>query len=371
MISYYKISFIIICIIFTIYLQKKFLDDKKKNILKKGRKYLDYCLKGSIKKIFYFIKKEPKISVIIPVYNCQKTIKYSLMSIQNQLLLDYEIILINDFSKDNSKKIIESIQKKENRIIIINNNRNMGTLYSRNIGVLASRGKYIFPLDNDDILFNPKLFGLLYKEGKNNNYDIIGFKTIYGLNYLCSVDNMFNEPFIKNKADKIVVQPKLKFLSIKNNDCHIWGKLIKTEIYKNAINSMGIKRYSVYLCFAEDDVMVFMIFSSSKVYKYLPIYGLFHLNSNNTASFTLSKNHKLFSKIYYLDILFQFTDNNFKEKRYVSNFAIILSKMFNFRTTMNTRSYLKQVINKLLNCNFIEKKQKNEIKNSFKKYIII
>ena len=227
---------------------------------------MDFCLQGVNKKIFFYFNKKPKISVIIPIYNCQKSINLTIISIQNQIIKDYEIILVNDYSKDNSKQIIDNIQKNEPRIVIINNKRNMGTLYSRNIEVLGSKGKYIFPLDNDDMLFNPKIFRLLYKEAINNNYDIVGFKTIYGLDYHSNVNNMFDEPFIRNKSNKLVYQPKLKFLSINNNDCHIWGKLIRNDIYKKAINLMGIKRYSVYLCFAEDDIMVFMIFSSAKSY---------------------------------------------------------------------------------------------------------
>ena len=371
MISNYKKYFLIIFIIFILSKQKIHQDKKKNIILQKGRNYLDFCLQGVNKKIFFYFNKKPKISVIIPIYNCQKTINLTIISIQNQIIQDYEIILVNDNSKDNSKQIIDNIQKNEPRIIIINNERNMGTLYSRNIGVLASRGKYIFPLDNDDMLFNPKIFRLLYKEAINKNYDIVGFKTIYGLDYHSTEKKMFDEPFIKNKTNKVVYQPKLKFLSINNNDCHIWGKLIRNDIYKTAINLMGIKRYSVYLCFTEDDIMVFMLFSSAKSYKFLPIYGLFHLKSKNTASFTLSQNHKLFSKIYFLEILFDFTNNNFKEKRYVSNFAIFLSKIFNYKTTLNTRIYLKQVLNKILNCDFIEKRQKKLIISSFKKYIII
>ena len=295
MIKKYIKYLLIFTLIYLIYVINNHIDKIEIMKLKEGRKYLDICLRNDIK-LFYF-KKEPKISVIIPIFNCQNTIKYTIISIQNQIMSDYEIILINDFSKDNSKKIIENFSKKEHRIIIINNKRNMGTLYSRNIGVFASKGKYIFPLDNDDMLFNPKLFGLLYKIGINNNYDIIGFKTIYGLDYNSSINNMIDDPFINNKNNKIVYQPKLKFLSIDNYDCHIWGKLIKNEIYKNAINLLGIERYSIYLCIAEDDVMVFMLFSSAKTYKFHPIYGLFHLKSNITTYYTFSKEHKLFSKI--------------------------------------------------------------------------
>ena len=80
--------------------------------------------------------KDNLISVIIPIYNSENTIKSSVESIQSQNFSKIEIILINDNSKDNSYKIIKNIQKYDNRIIIINNKKNRGTLYSRCIGVL-------------------------------------------------------------------------------------------------------------------------------------------------------------------------------------------------------------------------------------------
>ena len=58
-------------------------------------------------------------------------------------MTDFEIILINDNSTDNSLKIIRKMKSYDNRIHIINNHKNMGTLYSRCIGVLNSKGKYI------------------------------------------------------------------------------------------------------------------------------------------------------------------------------------------------------------------------------------
>ena len=66
-------------------------------------------------------------------------------------MTNFEIILINDYSNDNSSIIINEMKKFDNRIKIINNHRNMGTLYSRSIGALNAKGKYIFALDNDDL----------------------------------------------------------------------------------------------------------------------------------------------------------------------------------------------------------------------------
>jgi glycosyltransferase involved in cell wall biosynthesis len=93
-------------------------------------------------------------------------------------MIDIEIMLVNDKSKDDSLKIIENLMKTDKRIKLINNKKNMGTLYSRSIGVLQSKGKYIFPLDNDDMFFDNDILNIIFEEAYNLNYDIVGFKTI-------------------------------------------------------------------------------------------------------------------------------------------------------------------------------------------------
>ena len=96
-----------------------------------------------LNKVKFNNKNETKITVIIPVFNCEKTIKYAVKSIKNQNMSDIEILLINDFSNDTTLGIIEDLHFNNSRIRIINNNKNMGTLYSRCIGVLKAKGKYI------------------------------------------------------------------------------------------------------------------------------------------------------------------------------------------------------------------------------------
>ena len=60
--------------------------------------------------------------------------------------------MVNDFSTDETLSMVEEFQKEDPRIKIINNQKNMGILYSRSIGALSAKGEYIFPLDNDDML---------------------------------------------------------------------------------------------------------------------------------------------------------------------------------------------------------------------------
>ena len=102
-------------------------------------------------KIPYEINKNPELSVIIPLFNSEKYIKRAILSVQNQNYTNYELIIVNDCSIDNSIKIVNKLSRIDKRIKIINNIKNMGIFYSRCIGVLKSKGKYILTLDNDDM----------------------------------------------------------------------------------------------------------------------------------------------------------------------------------------------------------------------------
>ena len=155
------------------------------------------------------------ISVIIPEFNCEKSIIPSIRSIQNQNLSQIEIILVNDFSKDNTTKIIKMLSKQDLRIKIINNYKNMGTLYSRCIGVLISLGKYIFALDNDDMFFDEDIFDYIYKIGKSKNFDIIIFKTLTINDY--NIEKMRDHPLSRHKNNLILHQPNLGIFPISIN----------------------------------------------------------------------------------------------------------------------------------------------------------
>lgn len=99
--------------------------------------YFNLCNKKGINNIHHYKNdKNPKVSIISPVFNREKYLIRFINSIQNQLLNDFEIIFVDDSSKDNSRKIIEDCQKDDERILLIKNKKNRGTFISRNIGVL-------------------------------------------------------------------------------------------------------------------------------------------------------------------------------------------------------------------------------------------
>ena len=94
----------------------KDLDNIKLNYKFNGINYLNKCLNKKIIIKNNDMINSPKISVIIPVYNCQNSIQISIKSIQYQKLKEYEIILVNDYSNDKSLEIIENIKKYDKRI---------------------------------------------------------------------------------------------------------------------------------------------------------------------------------------------------------------------------------------------------------------
>lgn len=93
-----------------------------------------------------------KASIVIPVYNAEKTLSYCLDSVLNQTYQDFEIILVNDGSTDNSQKIIEKYKKRYPSKIKSYTQKNSGIATTRNNGIKYSSGKYIFFMDNDDYI---------------------------------------------------------------------------------------------------------------------------------------------------------------------------------------------------------------------------
>lgn len=113
----------------------------------------------------------PKISVIVPVYNSEKVIKRCVDSILKQTYSDFELILINDGSKDKSIDILKDYEKKDLRIRVIDNENN-GVSETRNIGINEAKGDYIQFVDSDDYIDENMLKESL-EQLEKNSVDII------------------------------------------------------------------------------------------------------------------------------------------------------------------------------------------------------
>lgn len=120
----------------------------------------------------------PAVSIIVPCYNQEKYIVECLESVIAQPFKDWEIIVINDGSSDNSRTILEHyIAGRADKIRLINQD-NSGVIAARNAGLTAARGEYIFPLDGDDKMA-PDCLGKLYEAIQQGLGDVVYGDTVY------------------------------------------------------------------------------------------------------------------------------------------------------------------------------------------------
>ena len=92
----------------------------------------------------------PMISVVMPNYNGKRFVAKTIRSVLNQTYKDFELIIVDDCSSDNSVEIIRGFCEEDSRVCLITNEKNEGVSFARNMGIQKARGKYIALIDNDD-----------------------------------------------------------------------------------------------------------------------------------------------------------------------------------------------------------------------------
>lgn len=115
----------------------------------------------------------PFISIIMPVFNGEKTISNSIQSVLNQTYKNWELILIDDGSSDQTISIIQSYIHQDSRIIFLQNRQNLGVSYTRNKGIAKSSGNWIAFLDSDDQWHPDKLKKQVHVIQKNSDVDLV------------------------------------------------------------------------------------------------------------------------------------------------------------------------------------------------------
>lgn len=138
-----------------------------------------------------------KISVIMSVYNNEKTVSRAIESIINQSFNYWEFIICDDNSSDNTYRILEEYKNKYENIKIFKNERNMGLAYSLNKCIELSRGEYIARQDGDDYSDYNRLKEQLDFLEKNKEFDFVGSNV-----YLFDENGVWGERVFLEKPDK-------------------------------------------------------------------------------------------------------------------------------------------------------------------------
>ena len=151
----------------------------------------------------------PKVSIILPTYNRAHIIEKAIQSVLNQTYQDFEIIIIDDGSKDDTKKIIRGFQEKDNRIKYIRFEENKGAAAARNAGIKMSKGEYITFQDSDDEWLPEKLEKQMkiIETSSENIVVYCGFWRIDGdeKTYIpdINISNIRNNPLLHIKNNQI------------------------------------------------------------------------------------------------------------------------------------------------------------------------
>ena len=172
------------------------------------------------------------ISVIVPVYNAEKHIRHCIDSILTQTYQNFELILVNDGSKDNSLELCKAYEKQDGRIRVFDR-ENGGASAARNTGLDNMKGTYVLFVDSDDYISQNCLENL-YKAAKLRDYDIVQCK-------ISRTDEVLKDSICVPFQDLDVTEiTKIKALNYRMYMVSACGKIYASRIFKNFRFKEGI-----------------------------------------------------------------------------------------------------------------------------------
>lgn len=234
------------------------------------------------------ISENPKISIIIPIYNNEQSITSTIRSIQNQNLLDIEIVCINDHSNDTSLKILKNLQKNDPRIGVIRNKSNRGILYNLIDGAMQSSGEYVLFMYPGDYLSRPdallKLYDIATKDYAKKleivNFQACDFEIINGEIH---IKNLISE-IDKSNLTTMIRQPDIEnyyYNNFKNRKYEvIFDKIYRKAVIKRMEKFIGPNIYNLNINFFHEYILNFANIVKAKSLAYIEDIFYCHLINN-------------------------------------------------------------------------------------------
>lgn len=224
------------------------------------------------------LSANPKVSIIVPVYNVERYLPRCLDSILNQTMKDIEILCINDGSTDVSLEILKNYQKKDNRIRIMNL-KSKGVSSARNTGINMARGEYLSFIDSDDWV-DSDFIEKLYETAVKNNADISAGGIIRCRKH-------YRIPILAYAREEVTANynKKLEWADIPTH-CYVWNKLYKKEIFDKT--NIRFEEGRIY----EDVLFSPVILYYSKIFATVPDTNYYYFRHKNTIVKTHSQKSK-------------------------------------------------------------------------------
>lgn len=280
--------------------------------------------------VFSLKEKNAMFSIVIPVYNGQKYLQECINSILQQSYQNFELILVEDCSQDNSLNICKSFAEKDERIKIIEHQINQGLSQSRVDGLEYSTAPWVIFMDDDDLM-NPYLLEYYSHYIDDENVDIICGHAYYAFDDDASHVKL---EYKTNVSEKIVFGRELaqNILDPKLRMCAIWGKAYKKNLFEKVNYNGKIKTEAPY-CFFEDSYIVPQVVYHSNKVMVLDVYSVvYRMTANSTSKNNHNMNYSL-SQYYMGKYMLNFLKQENLEFNYgifISSYALLVIKLWYF-----------------------------------------
>ena len=353
--------------------------DEKILFLKPFEKYVNECKHARKLERIKIFNEHPYISVCMAALNMRLYMSQNLFSIINQSFQDFEIIIVNDFSKDETEDIIQNLQITDSRIKLVNHYQNLGVYHSRIEAILNAEGEYILLMDPDDMYLNPNLFQEIYDYNLKKNLDIIEFSVYQqndGEKKIFLPDNHY-ETHYHGFPKEIISQPELSNLlyylpGTKNYSktiCrNIWNKIIRRKVFLQVDNYIGKDYYDAFVITADDMIMNVIAYQFAQNYSNIILPGyLYNIRkvsmSRGEGGYKL-KRVRTINHFYYFNLFYKYLKDFGKDRNFLMYEMKDLKHYVLFIKDMKIEKYItKEII-------FLENLLKDEyVGKDFRKYI--
>ena len=294
-------------------------------------------------------------SIIMPVYNGEKTVSTAIESVISQDCLEWELIIIDDGSEDNTEDVLLSYSINDTRIIVIHQS-NQGPFQARLKGVEMAKGKYICFLDADDYYESNLLSSCKITLEKESGIDILFFNTIFSIN---GIKKVYDRP-TKNQIVS-VEEFIISCLNCGQLFTGIWNKIFKKDLF----NFYTQKSDQVFR-YAEDTYFVMKCIENTRCVYYLDKYLYNYIR--NDKSDNITGNINSFDVFNEVSVFNSFLSEPYINMRIINSLDLFYlryySSIFNFihlsKKEKKGKSYiicnLKKMYNVRINKMFLKKK---------------
>lgn len=248
------------------------------------------------------LMKRTKFSIICPVYNSEKYIDECICSVEEQSFCDWELIIVNDGSTDNSDTLCQNHSLLDRRIKLIKQ-ENQGPYKSRINGIKASSGDYILFLDSDDYFCKEMLQKIFnYISLSLESIDLILF------NFIMSENSKYDETSFNYEEKNIINSNEiLDYVFCKNNIGNLCRFCVKRTVFENVdLSALTESRYT------EDALFLSKVILSASNMKIVPDQFYFYRKNVNSVTHTLTSKDKFDRFDNYNHILELIFENNGK-----------------------------------------------------------